>query len=272
MLNKNILLIFCMIFLMGVSVVSSAPPITKINSDTGLIIEPTIKDYLRTGEDHEFEIHVFNVTDGMPMISGLTCYMHMYNDDGDHEFEGVDQDVSHIFDYSFDLTGGNFTRGAYQVKFQCNSSVVGGGTEIEFKVNDYGEELTEAVSTTFNFSMMFMMILFLLTIVGMFLTENYITKFILYWISHLLFVIGSFSIWQFNIGYAIAYIGLAGVWKILFYVSIIAVVPMSILSMAWIFYIHTFNEHFQKLVDKGVDTEEAFAIAKRKSGGWFDGR
>lgn len=120
--------------------------------------------------------------------------------------------------------------------------------------------------------MMFLMILFLLAIVGMVLTENYIGKFTLYWVAHLFFIVGTFSIWQFTQGYAIAYVGLAGIWKVLFYFSIGAVVPMVFLSMAWVFYIHTFNEHFEKLVDKGVDPEEAFKIAKKKSGGWFSGR
>ena len=47
---------------------------------------------------------------------------------------------------------------------------------------------------------------------------------------------------------------------------------MVILSGAWIFYIHTFNEHFEKLIDKGMDTESAFRMAKKKRGGWFAGK
>jgi len=141
-----------------------------------------------------------------------------------------------------------------------------------FWVNDYGEELTEANASSFNYSMMFLMILFVLTLVGLFMVEHYIGKFALYWIAHLLFVIGTFSMWQFNWGYAISYTGLAGIWKVLFYVSTIAVLPMILLSMVWIFYIHAFNEHFQKLVDKGEDTETAFAMANKKSKGWLGGR
>jgi len=49
--------------------------------------------------------------------------------------------------------------------------------------------------------------------------------------------------------------------------------PMIFLSLAWIVYIHTFNEHFEKLIDKGHDTESAFRMAKKKSrGGWFNGK
>ena len=58
----------------------------------------------------------------------------------------------------------------------------------------------------------------------------------------------------------------------LFYVSTIAVTPMIFVSIAWIVYIHLFNEHFQKLIDKGVDTEEAFRLTNKKRGGWFNGQ
>ena len=133
-------------------------------------------------------------------------------------------------------------------------------------------KLTDANASMFNYSMMFLIFLFVLAIVCLFLTEHYIGKFSLYWVTHVLFIVASFSVWQFNQGYALSFFGLAGVWRVLFYVSIIAVLPMILLSLAWIFYIHAFNEHFQKLVNKGEDTETAFNIAKKKSKGWLNGK
>jgi hypothetical protein len=112
--------------------------------------------------------------------------------------------------------------------------------------------------------MLFMMILFLLAVAGIFFVDHYIGKFALYWISHVLFIVGTFSMWQFHQGYEISYFGLAGAWKVLFWVGISAVLPMIILSLAWIFYIHTFNEHVEKLVENGGNVEDAFAMAKKK--------
>lgn len=275
MYKKRSLFAFLFLFLFFISFASAVKPVTSIiATDSGLIIEATTKDYIRTGEDHEFEIHVFNQSDGSYVVSDTNCYMHLYHKNGNHEYEGMDDTVAHDFDYAFDLTGSNFTsRGEYQAKFQCNhSSGIAGGQEIFFWVNDYGEELTEANSSNFNFSMIMLMILFLLAVVGMFVTEHYIGKFALYWIAHVLFVIGSFSMWQFNMGYAMSYVGLAGVWKILFYVSTFAVFPMVITSMAWIFYIHAYNEHFEKVIKNGGNTEEAFRVADAKTGGWKGGK
>ena len=271
--RKHYIALVCLIFLMAiVPMISAQPPFETDPSNTGLIVQPTIKEYLRTGMDHEFEVHIFNLTNGN-YITDATCYMHPYDKSGEHLFEGFDDTVSHNFDYSFDLNGTNFTqRGEYSAKFQCNNSAGDGdGVEIFFHVNDYGEELSEAESHTFNMSMIFLMALFVLAIIGIFSIDHYIAKFSLYWVAHVLFIVGTFSVWQFNQGYAIGFVGLASVWKILFYVSTIAVLPMFLLSLAWIFYIHAFNEHFQKLVDKGVDTEEAFRLTQKKRGGWFNG-
>ena len=64
-MRKGVFLFVFLFIILSSILVSSAPPITEITSDIGYTIEPTIKDYIRTGEDHEFEIHVFNKTDGV---------------------------------------------------------------------------------------------------------------------------------------------------------------------------------------------------------------
>jgi len=274
-MDKRILFLFLLIVAVMIGFMAFAgadKTIISINSDTGLIVETTNPSYIRTGEDHEFETHVFNRSTGMPVNAGIDCYFHLYHKVGNHHAVGSDSVPSHTFDYAWDVNGTNFTgRGEYQLKVQCNNSLIGGGEELFFWVNDYGEELTDANSSNFNFSMAFLMILFLGALIGCIKAENYIVKFVLYWVCHLLFVIGTFSVWTFHQGYAMAYLGFAGIWKIMFYVSITAVLPMVILSMVWVFYIHLFNDHFQKLIDKGNDTETAFAMAKKKSGGWFGG-
>ena len=277
MLNKKKVIfgfLFFFLFIIIIGFASAVKPTTTIDlSNTGLIVETASPNYIRTGEDHQFQTHVFNLSNGYPITSGIDCYFHLYHKDGDHEAEGYDAVPSHTFDYAYTFTGGNFTsRGEYQLKIQCNNSAIGGGEEIFFWVNDYGEELSPANASSFNYSMMFLMILFILGIVGLFLVEHYIGKFALYWICHVLFIVGTFSIWQFNQGYALSFFGLVGVWKVLFYVSTFAVVPMVFISMAWILYLHAYNENFEKVIKNGGNTEEAFRIADKKSSGWFNGR
>lgn len=260
---------------MGISLVSSAPAIKQVNTgNTGYDIQFPKYIVIEKDKNFTFHSHIFNISNGYPIGNGDTnCFLHLYEDNGGHilktqmTFDGIEWETL--------ILGSNFSHvDTHGYIVYCNSSIagLGGFASGSFEVTNNGETLSEATSINFNFAMLFLMILFITSIVGIFTTENYIGKFVLYWVAHLLFIIGTFSLWQFNYGYTIAYIGLAGIYKVMFYISAIAVVPMVFLSMAWIFYIHTFNEHFQKLVDKGIDTEEAFATAKKKSGGWFDGR
>ena len=55
-----------------------------------------------------------------------------------------------------------------------------------------------------------------------------------------------------------------GFFKIAWWFIFVAVFPMFILSMVWIFYIHTMNDHIKKIIKMGEDPATAFAIASKK--------
>lgn len=120
--------------------------------------------------------------------------------------------------------------------------------------------------------LLLLVLFFLFSLIGLFKIEDYKSKFALYWACHILIVGITFIAWNMAIENLMNENAIAGIFKVLFYLSIFAVLPMVILSGAWIFYIHTFNEHFQKILDKGEDPETAFAMSKKKSKGWFNGR
>jgi len=264
--NKHLFgvaIIFLMMILM-ISTVSAVKPLTSVASDVGFSVEPTLKSAIRTGMDHEFEVHVFNISNGMPVTSGISCYMHLYQEDGNHIYEGVDHTVNHDFDYAFDLDGGNFTeRGEYQAKFQCNSSE-GGAVEMFFIVNDIGEELGTAHSIKFNSAMAFMMILFLMCFGGIITIPNYTGKLATYFLAHILFIAGTFSMWQFNQGYTTHFVALAGVWRVMFYFSTIALFPAIIMAVAGMIVYFTTGKEVQRLIDKGMPEAEAHRRQGRK--------
>jgi len=191
--------------------------------------------------------------------------MHLYHEDGNHVYEGIDTTANHVFDYAFDVAGGNFIkRGEYSAKFQCNSSTLGGSSQLFFMVNDIGEELSTAHSFKFNSAMFFLMILFLMSVVGIVAIENPIGKFACYWIAHVFFIVGTFSMWQFNMGYTTHFIGLAGVWKWLFYVSTIAMLPLMILSIAGTIIYYATDKKIQRLMDHGMSEAEAYKRQGKK--------
>lgn len=263
MYKKLTLLFLLTLFL--IPFISSAPP---QQTENGYQIRTAIPSYLKQSTYFDAHAHVFLVSDGT-YVTDATCYLHLYNKNGTHIYTGIDNVVSNNFDYGWDIDGGNFSEiGTHTYIIQCNGTVgvddFGGFVAGEFYVNGFGEGINEGTSLNFNYAMIFLLALFILVVVGIFTIEHYIAKFALYWIAHILFVVGTFSVWQFNIGYGMAYMGLAGIFKVLFYVGIIAVLPMMIMSMVWIFYIHTVNEDMKRWMEKGMPEVEAQRRAKNR--------
>ncbi len=130
------------IFLVLSSFVYAVPPQTVFSdgqSDLKIKIPPF--NTILEGRDFEFEFHVFNKSNGVPLIEGIDCFLHIYNSSGKHIYEGVDSTPSHTFDYSFDIRGTNFTHGTYGYIVSCNNSERGGFTSTYFDVTKDGRSL-----------------------------------------------------------------------------------------------------------------------------------
>ncbi len=273
MLNKRYLFAFLFFFLFFISFASAKPQIiTEFVGDTNLVIEANVMEYYKINEGAMVFIHVFNKTNGQ-MLDNTTvdCNVELTNYNGTLMLSGTPtfSDYHWVMSRTANIVT---TRGDYALIIHCNSTSTDGYKTFFFEANAFGDGLDIAHSFKFNASMFFMLVFLILAIIGCFISEHYIAKFSFYWVAHLIFIAGNFAIWQFNEGYTTHFVGSAVVWKIMFYIATISAFPMMILSLAWIFYIHTFNEHFQKLIDKGGNTEDAFKIAKKKSGGWFSGQ
>lgn len=257
-----------------ISFVCSVSTQVNVNENTGLqIFYPQI-DYVKQDTTFKLHLHVSNISNGFPLTNiDVDCHLHLYNSSGHHIYmNGLIKD-GNGWDHEVTLTGGNFSDiGQHAFYIWCNTTNIGGVAKGIFVVTESGIKITEEKSILI-VGLLLILILFLFAnLFVIFSVENYIVKFSSYWISHIILILICFVAWQVGVEGLLIGIALTEIFKILFYVSIFAVVPMVFLSMAWIFYIHTFNEHFQALVDRGVDSEEAFAIAKKKSGGWFNGR
>jgi len=265
------LFFFLLISMFGL--VSAKPQvITEFIGETNLVIEANVMEYYKINEDAMVFIHVFNKSTGKILDNTtVDCDVELTNYNGTLVLSEIPTFDDHHWVAS--RGAGIVTeRGEYALIIHCNATNNDGYKTFFFEANKYGDGLDVAHSIKFNSAMFFMLVFLMMAIAGMIFSNHYIAKFTFYWVAHLIFIAGNFSIWQFNIGYTTQFTGMAGVWKIMFYLGIYAVVPMMILSMAWIFYIHAYNEHFQKLIEKGEDTETAFRMTDKKKKGWFNGQ
>ena len=270
MLNKNFLFIFCMIFL--ITIISSAPPVTTVQEFAeGFVIVETPHDYLRLNKDYQYNFFVYNNSNGILIDnSSMNCTFFLSNISGEVILK---QESDYFSDghWGNEIGGGNFSdAGEFAYGVSCQDDL-GGALSGMFVVTESGIELTKERSILIIGLMIILFLLLSIILYLLFSVESYIGKFALYWVSHVLGILISFVGWQIGVEGLLSGVALTGIFKIIFWVLIVALFPMIILSLAWVFYIHTFNEHFQRLTEKGVDTETAFKMANKKRGGWFNG-
>lgn len=278
MFNKKLITngCFLLIFLMIITFVSGAVPVQlNINTDTGINVFYPKFDYVQKDASFTLYLHTSNITNGLPISNtNLDCFLYLYDVDGSHTLESkVLEKDSNGWEHKITLSSGNFSNvGIHGFYIWCNATEIGGSAHGIFTVTEGGIEITGGRSILVMSLLGLLTFFLLLSLLCMFKIEHYIGKFALYWVSHVLIIIITFIGWQMGVEGLLNGMALTGVFRIMFWIFTIAVIPMVLLSLAWIFYIHAFNEHFQKIIDKGENPEEAFKIAKRKQGGWFNGQ
>ena len=265
------IVVFYAIFLMAM--ISAQPPQTIVQSfDNGFKVVENPHEYLTLNQDYQYNFFVYNQSNGILMDnSTINCTFFLANNTGELILLTDAQYLSDGY-WKVDILKGNFSEaGGYPYGLSCQDAY-GGALSGIFEVTESGVELTEGRSFLIIGLLTLLVFLLFISLYALFNVDQYIGKFALYWTSHVLIIIISFVAWQVGVEGLLGGMALTGVFRIMFWIFTLAVLPMIILSGAWVIYIHTFNEHFEKLIEKGGNTEDAFRMAKRKSGGWFNGK
>ena len=126
------------------------------------------------------------------------------------------------------------------------------------------EELTIGKSFAYIGLIFFLFAIFILCLVAIFRVENFIGRFVLFWITFLMFFAITFICFQVTDTYFTNVEFLGTFFWILYWIMLIGTIPLFLSSMAYLFYIVAYNDHFKKLVEKGATPEEAFKINDKK--------
>lgn len=130
------------VFLLFLNISTAQLPFDYQAFAEGFEIRPPLKMTFKSGNNYEFQFHIFNISNGYPINSGVSCYFHLYNSTGTHQWTSTDTSASTNFDYGFSVGGGNFSQSdIYFYNVQCNNSVMGGYISEEISVNKNGLEL-----------------------------------------------------------------------------------------------------------------------------------
>ena len=168
--SYSYLIVFLFVFAV-IPLVSSAPPfITTGTSIQGYDIKIPSQEYIKQNQDYTFYFHLFNISDGLPVSNvSIGCKYHLYNSSGNHILETI---VPHYQtnvnnEWEMKVLGGNFSKsGTYNYIVQCNSSVLGGFSEVRFVVTGVGFELTTSKAMIYSIIILLFIFLFIVIMLG----------------------------------------------------------------------------------------------------------
>lgn len=265
MYKKNIKLIALaiMIFLvigMILPFVSSAPPVTTVQQlSVGYGLETPTMTFLEQNKDYSFEFHVYNLSNGVPITSGISCYFHLYNETGKHSLTMEDTTVDYLFDYGFDVKGANFSvAGTYAFVSQCNSSTLGSPpVKIYFQVTPSGQENLTGNALIYAI-LLIVLLVFLIGCVVIFMeSENLLARVGSLGIGYLLLIAVNFVAWNMANDFLLANPFIAEMFRILFFTTIIGAFPLLIGAFVWYFIMLWKIKEIERLMGKGFSEDDA---------------
>lgn len=129
-------------------------------------------------------------------------------------------------------------------------------------------EMPTTSKLLFHYGSIFILFLFFsLTVVGIFKFDNYIGKFALYWVAHVLLIAITFMLWNGSTNLLTSAPFVISFFWLFFLFITISAFPMVILSLAWIYYIHLTCDEIMSMMERGMDESEAWGRVKSRRRG-----
>lgn len=135
---------------------------------------------------------------------------------------------------------------------------------VYFDVTPNGEEPTTSKSILYIGLIFSLILFFCISLWGLLTVENIWGRFALFWVSYLFVIAVSFTIWDFGLNFLTGTPFLTAMSRITFYVLLIGMFPVMLMSLAWVIYIHTVTGEMKDMMEKGMSPEEAWTRRKTK--------
>lgn len=255
---KPIVICFLITILFYITIVSAQPPVQFGKDVDGFTLRTNLLEV--HGLDQNFTIlaHVFNTSNGVPINSGISCYLHLSSSNGVQQADLQTNSPTGDFDYVFNVNNANFTEnGEYAYVVQCNSSSQGGFIGNTFDVTPNGELPTTAKSI-FYISLLALLVIFLLMIFWAHMQDqSELAKF--WWFSFMWIPMWAILFIGWNM--ARDFLTSQGAIQSVLYYSwvIIGIVyPFFLLGLVlYTFYYIYKQKEVQNLINRGFSLEEA---------------
>lgn len=163
---KKLLLVFIFSILITSLVTAKNPQQTAAGQSSGFVILFPDIDSLPQNVPYDFHFHVFNLTDGTPVFTGVSLVFHLYSADGTQVYST--NLTSDGVEWSVIVAGSNFSKlGSYSYLVYANSTGRGGGYDkVFFTVSPLGEEVSSGKGISYSILLVIACIFFFIMLYG----------------------------------------------------------------------------------------------------------
>lgn len=162
----------------------------------GLDVFTNIDENIKLNQSYDIDVHVYNTSNGVPIITNINCFGHLYKD-GNHLGIAIDSTPSNVFDYELMFNNNNFSeKGEYILRVSCNNTIKGGRTSQSLFVTKNGYA---PVGDNFK---IFIYILFIVSLMGCLF---YLIMSIFNLATATQTIFGVLSAWTFYLGMILSY-------------------------------------------------------------------
>jgi len=267
---KKLLLLF--VFVLFFNIVIAVPPQSSI-AEAGYELRIPQKEFLKQGEDVTAHIHVFNVSNGVPIYpstSDVGCMLHVYDQVGNHIVEEPMEEDGNGLEWDIFVDGGNFTElGQISIVLWCNDSTMGGFVSTSFEVTGTGHGLSQAKSLLYIVILSVLVLLFIVNMViipmlpsgnikeGELITINHLkyVRSVLYVTAYMLLVSITFT----TSNLAIAYLEDGMFGSLLFTIFEMLswlMLPMVVVWLIYVFYMIFQDKQTKNMLSRGIGVGE----------------
>lgn len=255
--RKHILGYVCVIIMLSLMIIpfiSAIPPVQTTISQAGLEIAYPQYEYVKVNSNFTLLVHVYNATN---YLTGnmANCYVDLYNPKG-IEMCHLKMTAGSV-EYSSPINN-NFTMlGVHSFIIQCNSTSQTGFANGIFEVTNSGIELTTA-KAFIDIGLLVILLVFFIIIIYIFTSfDNLLSKVGMLGLGYLLLIAIVFISWNMASDFLTSAPFVASMFNIIFIILMAGLFPLIIGGFAWYIVMAFKVKEIERLMDKGMDREEA---------------
>ena len=207
--------------------------------------------------------------DGRYCNENVTCFATIINPDADIIHNNASMFRNNAV-FEINVTDSDHdTNGEYQFNVACSDDAGSSVSRfLNYDVTPSGEKVTTGKGMLYISLLLILVVLFVLTLIGGFKSEQIVMGSAFWLSSYLIFVALTFIAWNISADFITTSPYLTAFFRMLFIVASIGLFPVMLILTFYTVYMMIQIKSIQKMIDKGIPSDEAYERTVKSGLNW----